>query len=90
MNHENIELAPNARWVHEKSAEVKIKQINGHNDSIINCQLFKSNENIFTVSNDNTARIWDFVTGRELHVYGDLHEEKQPITRGKLSDDNTK
>jgi WD40 repeat protein len=87
---EIVELAPNAKWVHEKSAEVQIKQITGHADSIVNCQLFKNSETIFTVSNDNTARLWDFSSGKELHVYSDLHDKNQPIPRGKLNDDNTK
>lgn len=99
MDCEESELASNAKWVHEPSAEViisfdffntittmswktklvystkvKIKQINGHTESINSCQLIKDDQIIFTVSNDNTARLWDFTTGKELNIYGDLHD----------------
>ncbi len=97
MDCEESELASNAKWVHEPSAEViivyflisihftflelniifsiqvKIKQINGHTESINSCQLIKNDEIIFTASNDNTVRLWDFTTGKELNIYGDLH-----------------
>lgn len=90
VNEECSELAPNARWVHEHSAEVRIKQIDGHEDSINNCQMLKSSDVIFTASDDNTARLWDFASGREIHKYTNLHEEGQSIPRVKLSSDDSK
>ena len=92
MVNDDPELAPNAHWVHEHSAEVRIKQIDGHTDSINNCQLlkFKSSDVIFTVSNDNTARLWEFNSGKELHVYKNLHDDNQPIPRAKVNYDNSK
>jgi WD40 repeat protein len=90
MVNEEVELAPNAHWVHETSAEVRIKQIDGHTDSISNCELLKSGDTIFTVSDDNTARLWNFASGKQLHVYRNLHDQGQIIPRAKLSQDNTK
>ncbi|RNA35068.1 WD repeat-containing 88 [Brachionus plicatilis] len=86
MNQESA-LAPNAQWVHEKSAEVRIKQINGHKDSVSSCQLINNDQNIFTVSNDNTARIWNFNSGAELNTYKNLHEAIIP--KARVSHDNS-
>ncbi|CAF0763944.1 unnamed protein product [Brachionus calyciflorus] len=86
MNNE-VKLAPNAQWVHEHSAEVRIKQINGHKDSVNTCQLIKDDEIIFTVSNDNTARLWNFHTGEEINSYKNLHDAIIP--KARVSHDNS-
>lgn len=88
MSYDDIELAPNARWVHESSAEVGIKQIDGHKDSISSVQLIDNDSKMFTVSNDQTARIWDFVSGKELTCFRDLHATN--ISRARVNKENTK
>ncbi len=87
-NSDSFELSTNAKWVHETSAAVRIKCILGHKDSVNCCQLISNDEIIFTVSNDHTARLWDFKSGKELQVYSDLHSSD--ITKAKVSLDNTK
>ena len=68
--------------------KVRIKQINGHKDSINSCQLINKDQHIFTVSNDNTARIWNFKSGAELNSYKNLHDAIIP--KARVSDDNSK
>lgn len=68
--------------------KVRIKQINGHKDSVNSCQLIQNDEVIFTVSNDNSARVWKFATGEELCCYKNLHDAIIP--RARVSRDNTK
>ena len=70
------------------SYKVRIKCILGHTDSVNCCQLMNNDEIIFTVSNDHTARLWDFKSGKEIRVYSDLHSSD--ITKAKVSLDNTK
>ena len=81
-------LAANAKWIHENSAKVRIKQIKGHTDSITNCQLIDGDRKIFTISNDKTARIWDFESGQELKVFANLHTSV--ISKGQVNEENTK
>ena len=54
-----------------------------------NCELIRNEELIFTVSNDNTVKLWDFHTGKELHTYENL-QANNTIPRAKVSHDNTK
>lgn len=68
--------------------KVKIKQINGHTDSISSCQLINNDQVIFTSSNDNTARLWDFHSGKELNVYPNLHD--LTIPKACVNHSNTK
>ena len=88
MNYDDIELAPNARWVHESSAEVGIKQIDGHTGPVKSVQLLENDTKIFTVSDVYTARIWDFVSGKELHCFANLHENC--IANAKVNEDSNK
>ena len=88
MNYDDIELAPNARWVHESSAEVGIKQIDGHAGSVKSVQLMDNDSKIFTASDDMTARVWDFVSGKELSCYSNLHENC--ISGARVNKDFTK
>lgn len=68
--------------------KVRIKEITGHADSISSCQLINNDNFIFTVSDDQTARLWAFNSGKELHVYENLHDLNIP--KGRVSHDNTK
>ena len=68
--------------------KVRIKQIDGHTDSINSCQLINDDEIIFTISNDNTARLWDGNSGKQLHVYSNLHGGIIP--QGRVDHENTK
>ena len=88
MNYDDIELAPNARWVHESSAEVGIKQIDGHSGSVKSVQLIDNDSKIFTASDDYTARIWDFVSGREIHCFTNLHENC--ISKARVNQETNK
>lgn len=82
------QLAPNAEWAHETSAEVKIKLIRGHSAGIASCQLIHNETKLFTCANDLTARIWDFKSGAELAKFSNLHEAN--ISSCKMNFDNTK
>ena len=81
-------LAPNAKWIHENSAQIQMIRIDGHTDTITSCQFIYDNKQIFTVSNDNTARVWDFETGEELKCFSNLHQSIIP--KGKVNNENTK
>lgn len=67
---------------------MRIKQINGHKDSVNSCQLISNDQKIFTVSNDNTARIWNFQSGAELNSYKNLHDAIIP--KARVSHDNSR
>ncbi|CAF2036189.1 unnamed protein product [Rotaria magnacalcarata] len=67
-------LAPNAEWVHESSAQVEIKLYHGHTGPVKSCQLIENKNWLITGSNDNTARIWDFQSGKEIHRYKLNHD----------------
>jgi len=60
---------------------VQIKEITGHQDSVNNLKLINNDQTIFTVSNDRTARLWDFKTGKELHKFANLHETQIPCAQ---------
>jgi len=82
------ELAPNAEWVHENSAEIRIKVIRGHTKAITSCQLIDNDQKIFTCADDNTARIWDFNSGEELQRFQLGHGDH--VVFGRVTNDNKK
>lgn len=59
-----------------------------HSDSVVQSQLIENDKKLFTVSNDNTAYIWEFPTCYQLKSYSNLH--KSSISCAKVSNDNTK
>ncbi|CAF1195103.1 unnamed protein product [Adineta steineri] len=67
-------LASNAEWVHESSAEVEIKLYHGHTGPISSCQLIENKNWLFTGSNDQTARVWDFNSGKQINSYKLNHD----------------
>ncbi|CAF2130374.1 unnamed protein product [Rotaria magnacalcarata] len=82
-------LASNAEWVHEKSAQVKIKSYHGHTKPIKTCQLIENQNWILTGSNDNTARLWNFDNGKEIHKY-ELNHDMASISGVRINHDHTR
>lgn len=56
-------------WEHEDLAQVKIKVLRGHLDSVNSCQFFENDTRILSSSNDQTVRIWATNSGRQLCTY---------------------
>ncbi|XP_046842114.1 WD repeat-containing protein 88-like [Xenia sp. Carnegie-2017] len=56
-------------WEHEDLAQVKIKVLRGHLDSVNSCQYFENDTRVLSSSNDQTVRIWDSESGKQLCVF---------------------
>lgn len=85
----NEPLASNAEWVHESSAQVEIKLYHGHTGAINSCQLIENKNWLITGSNDNTARVWDFNTGKQIHLYK-LNHDIASIPAVRINHDATR
>ncbi|CAF3354907.1 unnamed protein product [Rotaria sp. Silwood1] len=82
-------LASNAEWFHEKLAQVEIKLYHGHTKSIKTCQLIENKNWILTGSNDNTARLWNFNNGQEIHKY-ELNHNMADVSAVRINHDTTR
>ncbi|CAF1653396.1 unnamed protein product [Adineta ricciae] len=54
--------------------DVEIKLYHGHTGAINSCQLIEDKNWLITGSNDNTARVWDFNSGKQIHLYKLNHD----------------
>ncbi|XP_028392577.1 WD repeat-containing protein 88-like [Dendronephthya gigantea] len=56
-------------WEHQDLAQVKIKVLRGHLDSVNSCQFFENDSRVLSSSNDQTVRIWATESGKQLNTY---------------------
>src|SRR5262249_35892264 len=60
--------------------------LKGHNDKITSARFSPDGASVLTTSNDNTARIWEAVSGREQVVFKS-HEPVKRISEARVNRD---
>ena len=61
----------------------------GHTGAINTCQLIEDRQWLLTGSNDNTARIWNFNSGKQIHQY-ELGHQMAAIPAVRLNAEGTR
>ncbi|WAR12065.1 WDR88-like protein [Mya arenaria] len=77
-----------ACWEHEQLAQVQIKVVKAHNDSVNSCEYFDNDQKILTGSSDRTVKLFNVEDGLCLQTYKTKH--KDIITEARGSKDRTK
>lgn len=65
-------------WDSQDLATVRIKVLQGHNDSVNSCQFIQNNKTIFSSSTDCSVRFWNFKTAKCIKSFENLHEVNIP------------
>ncbi|KAL4235037.1 WD repeat-containing protein 88 [Mactra antiquata] len=73
---------PKASWEHEELAQVKIKVIRAHNDSVNSCEYFDNDQKILTGSSDRTVKLFDIEEGVCTKTYHTRHSDIVTEARG--------
>ncbi|XP_006819827.2 WD repeat-containing protein 88-like [Saccoglossus kowalevskii] len=74
-------------WEHEDLAQVKIKVMRGHKDSVTGCQFCCDDTKVLTCSNDKTCILWDIESGKPVQTY---EGHARFVTSCSMKHDNTK
>ena len=61
----------------------------GHTGPINTCQLIEDRDWLLTGSNDNTARLWNFHSGKQIHTY-QLNHEMESVPAVRLNGEGTR
>ncbi|XP_062845817.1 WD repeat-containing protein 88-like [Trichomycterus rosablanca] len=56
-------------WGHEPHAQIAVKVLRGHADSVSSCHFCLHDTRLLTGSHDKTAMFWDVETGAQLMVF---------------------
>lgn len=68
---------------------MEIKLYHGHTGPINSCQLIEDRDWLLTGSNDNTARLWNFHSGKQIHTY-QLGHQMDAVPAARLNTQGTK
>ncbi|XP_031442673.1 WD repeat-containing protein 88 [Clupea harengus] len=69
-------------WEHDPLAQIPIKVLRGHTDTVSSCQLALNDQKLVTSSYDKTAILWDVESGEPLRVFERGHTA--PVTQCAL------
>jgi uncharacterized protein (TIGR03000 family) len=68
---------------------VVVREFAGHQDRVSGFALFKDRKKLATVSEDQTTRLWDADTGKQLQKFTDYGPEEDPLRSVDVSPDGT-
>ncbi|XP_074149330.1 WD repeat-containing protein 88 isoform X2 [Sminthopsis crassicaudata] len=77
------------RWGdQERQSKIPFKMLKGHNQAVSSCHFCSEDTKIISSSYDKTVKIWDAVTGTNIHNFENCH--LAPISECSVTADSTR